>query len=84
MEIATEVNSLHSNVAEIQYAVGKFDKIFTYEFDTVEKIQQHLEQNERLLAKCIKDADVAIEKANSIREIDTAEMICAENVVYNQ
>lgn len=83
-DVSTNVEHLHTDVNQIKYAVEKFDKIFEYEFDTLAKVNKHIDGNEEVLNRCIGEAHEVTRTANAVKEINTDEMICAETVVHNQ
>lgn len=83
-EVAKELESLHLSTREIKYAIGKFAKIFEYEYDTLDQTNKHILGNKAILSRCIAEAQQTIDEASKIREIDVDEMVVAETVVYNQ
>ncbi len=83
-EIGEDIHKMNSNINKIKYSIGKFDKIFQYEFHNLEKTSQQLKENEQILKNSIMNADSTIQNANSHGEINVDEIICGETVVFNQ
>lgn len=83
-EVGEDLHKLNSNINKIKYSMGKFDKIFQYEFHNLEKTTQQLEGNTQILQSSITNAQNTIEVASSYGEINVDEIICGETVVFNQ
>lgn len=83
-EVTEDLNKMNSNISKIKYSIGKFDKIFQYEFHNLEKTNHQLEENKQILESSIVNAQQTIEVANSHGDVNVDEVICAETVVFNQ
>jgi ESCRT-I complex subunit TSG101 len=83
-DVHASLESFQRDSVQIKYAIGKFQKIFEYEFDNLKQLNDHIDQNELVLKRCILEANEATNGANRIKDINIDEMICAGTVVYNQ
>ncbi|CDR45356.1 CYFA0S17e02366g1_1 [Cyberlindnera fabianii] len=83
-DVSQSLSKFNSDANQIKYAIDKFAKIFEYEFHNLESINRQITENETHLNTAITTAQDTIVKAENFKEINTDEVICAENVVLNQ
>ncbi|KAH3671208.1 hypothetical protein WICMUC_004725 [Wickerhamomyces mucosus] len=84
LDVFKRLEKTKLNVSGIQSSIGKFDKIFEFEFNEIDGLEQQISINSQILSEKKTKALQTINESNSFGAINVDEIISTETVLYTQ